>query len=158
MNQNVIALIKKLNKSGLICLSFLMLSMLSFSQTTSKDLVKITKDSLVLIHIRQIKLANKIFVEHKEYNELIKSYKQQVADMQKTLHTYQRITSNQKEQIDLLKCNLGVLKSDLLDKDRIIDEKEILLQKKQKKLRRTRKITIPVAIGLGGLLLWKIMK
>lgn len=120
--------------------------------------MKITKDSLVLIHIRQIKLANKIFVEHKEYNELIKSYKQQVADMQKTLHTYQRITSNQKEQIDLLKCNLGVLKSDLLDKDRIIDEKEILLQKKQKKLRRTRKITIPVAIGLGGLLLWKIMK
>lgn len=135
-----------------------MLSISSFSQTTSKNFPKITKDSLVLIHIRQIKLANQIFLEHKEYKQLIQSYRQQVADMQKTLTTYSQITSNQKKQIDLLKAQTSVLSNDNLNKDKIINEKEILLQKKQNKLKRTRRIAIPIAVGLGGLFLWKMMK
>lgn len=135
-----------------------MLSISSFSQTTSKNFPKVTKDSLVLIHIRQIKLTNQIFLEHKEYKQLIQSYRQQVADMQKTLTTYSQITSNQKKQIDLLKAQTSVLSNDNLNKDKIINKQEIMLKKKQNKLKRTRRIAIPVAIGLGGLFLWKMMK
>lgn len=135
-----------------------MLSISSFSQTILKNTLRITKDSLVLVPVRQIKLTNKIFLEHKEFCQLIESYKKQTSDMMKTLNTYNQITSNQQKQISLLKAQTSVLSNDLLSKDKIITEKDLILKNKQNKLKRTRKTLIPITICFGALFLWMMMK
>lgn len=127
----------------------LLVSSSAFSQNTYP---KVTKDSLIVITPLQLKQTNLIFLEHSKFKLEVKELNKQVNDYEAIVKYCRDINSKKQIQIDSLLS--GYNKSQL-----IIQDKNNLILKQDKKLSRRKTITIcGITVGVIGIIVGILAK
>lgn len=127
----------------------LLVSSLAFSQSTYP---KVTKDSLIVITPFQLRKTNLIFLEHSKLKLEVKELNKQIVDYESMVSYCKELSNNKQVQIDSL-LN-GYHRSQL-----IIENKNNIISKQDKKLKVRRTITIcGITVGVVGILVGIISK
>lgn len=127
----------------------LLVSSLAFSQSTYP---KVTKDSLIVITPFQLRKTNLIFLEHSKLKLEVEELNKQIIDYESMIDYCKKLSNNKQVQIDSL-LN-GYHRSQL-----IIENKNSIISKQDKKLKVRKTITIcGITVGVVGILVGIISK
>lgn len=109
-----------------ILMGFLLISLLSFSQTGYPKTILLGTDSVIVITHDQLKQVNTCIIDRERYIELVNNYKSQ-------LFTTESMLSDYKSSFTLLNNQKTALDKIIIEKDTIIlDYKDCLLKSNKK--------------------------